>query len=227
MVTKKKIKDYFNKSVRKLKHRKGFGVHSPFAFAIITEVIEEKNPYYAYSAINRVYTNSSPISFKVASLMLRLANRFKARKILEIKCDGGYTALPLVLVDSRNEILSLADNFSAKAASMRLGAFGQRAKQVTYINSLDAVADDYKADMIILNEKPEGIDIAAFRSWLTSHMHENTAIFVKGVRPKQKLEELWDMLCDDDNIEITMDLYDYGLAIKRPRFFKQHYIVSF
>jgi hypothetical protein len=24
-----------------------------------------------------------------------------------------------------------------------------------------------------------------------------------------------------------MDLYDYGLAIRKPRFFKQHYVVAF
>ena len=227
MTTKKKIKDYINKGVRKIKHRKGFGVHSPFAYSIITEVIEEKLPYYAYSSMKRVYTTDAPISFKVACLMHRLANRFKSRHILEICCDGGYSALPLVMVDSRNEIISLADSFIAKASSARLSVLDQRAKQVTYIDSLQAIADDYKADMIVVSEMPAGIDTAAFYQWLTQHIHPETVMLVKGVRPKQRFEELWDMFCDDDNIEITMDLYDYGLAIRRPRFFKQHYIVSF
>ena len=227
MSTKKKIKDYINKGVRKIKHRKGFGVHSPFAYSIITEVIEEKLPYYAYSFMKRVYTSDAPISFKVACLMHRLANRFKSRHILEICCDGGYTAFPLVMVDSRNEILSLADNFVAKASSIRLSALEERAKQVAYIDSLQTVAEDYKADMIVISELPAGMDSTVLYQWLTLHIHPETIVMVKGVRPKQHLEELWDMFCDDDNIEITMDLYDYGLAIRRPRFFKQHYIVSF
>ena len=37
----------------------------------------------------------------------------------------------------------------------------------------------------------------------------------------------WDEICECDHIEVTMDLYDYGLAIRQPRFFKQHYQVAF
>jgi hypothetical protein len=41
------------------------------------------------------------------------------------------------------------------------------------------------------------------------------------------MEQVWDQLCDREDVEITMDLYDYGLAIRKPRFFKQHYVVAF
>jgi hypothetical protein len=35
----------------------------------------------------------------MAQLLLRLSNRFSCRHILELRSDGGYTALPLLLVD--------------------------------------------------------------------------------------------------------------------------------
>ena len=35
----------------RFRHRCGYGVHSPFAFSLITDVIYEKMPYYAYSSL--------------------------------------------------------------------------------------------------------------------------------------------------------------------------------
>lgn len=226
-MTAKKIKDYINKSVRRIKHRKGFGVHSPFAYSIITDVIEEKSAYYAYSRINRTYSKATPISFKVACLLLRLANRFKARKIVEIGCDGGFSLLPLILTDSRNEIVSLAKETEEKTARNILSWLKERIGQVSFVRNLSEIPEDFVADMVLITALPDGFSEQDLFQWLKSHSHENTIFFIKGIQPKRALETVWDCFCDDDNIEITMDMYDYGLAIRRPRFFKQHYIVAF
>ena len=36
----------------RFRYRCGYGVHSPFAFSLITDVIYEKMPYYAYDLMN-------------------------------------------------------------------------------------------------------------------------------------------------------------------------------
>ena len=38
--------------LRRIRHRKGYGVHSPFAFDFIKQVLEEHDAYYAYSVID-------------------------------------------------------------------------------------------------------------------------------------------------------------------------------
>lgn len=38
---------------QRLRHGRGFGVHSPFAFRFILEVLNERLPYYAYDTIGR------------------------------------------------------------------------------------------------------------------------------------------------------------------------------
>lgn len=227
MTAKKKIKDYIKKSVRSIKHRKGLGVHSPYAFAIITEVIEEKCPYYSYQLMSRTYGHNSPISYKVACLLLRLANRFKAHQILEVRCNGGYTALPFIFADSQNAITSVAGDFERLASINRLNWLKNRQQQVSYVASLNELSEDYRPDMIVITDMPQGISTDELFTWIMSHVHENTSIFIKGIRAHHPLEDLWDKLCDCDDVAITMDLFDYGLAIRRPRFFKQHYIVSF
>lgn len=198
---KKKLNELFNKGVRKLRHRKGFGVHSPFAFSIITEVIEEKIPYYAYSLMQRRYDKKSNIPFKVVCLLFRLANRFRCRNIVIIG-DEQYATMPLREVDTRNVISIIND-----AAAM-------------------AVPEEEKYDMIVVNMNPLTDEIE-LSSWLMDHSAQESVIFVKGVLLHHSNETVWDAICDRDDMPITMDLYDYGLAIRKPNFFKQHYIVSF
>lgn len=38
--------------LRRIRHRKGYGVHSPFAFDFIKQVLEEHDAYYAYSEMD-------------------------------------------------------------------------------------------------------------------------------------------------------------------------------
>ena len=37
----------------RFRYRCGYGVHSPFAFSLITDVIYEKMPYYAYDSLEK------------------------------------------------------------------------------------------------------------------------------------------------------------------------------
>lgn len=227
MNTKKKLKDYISKGVRKLKHRKGYGVHSPFAYSIITEVIEEKLPYYAYQRMQRVYPANGALPFKVATLLFRLSNRFRSRHILEVGCDGGYSILPLLLVDSRNDIYSVASSAQKDLTERHLSMFSDVVNRVRFIDSVEALPDDYVADMIVVNGVPAGMSQSDFVSWILERMSERGVLFVRGIQPGHQMETYWDELCECDQVEVTMDLYDYGLAIRLPRFFKQHYIVSF
>lgn len=239
VAAKKKIKDYLHLSMRKLKHRKGFGVHSPFAYSIITEVIEEKLPYYAYRRMQRTFDKQSPISFKVACLLLRLANRFHCRNVAELGCDGGYSILPLVLTDSRLKVSALATSQVVTEATERLAWLPARLSQVSFLPQVHDLATVSPLDMIVVNANPfepaavkpspeqQASAASELVEWVMSNSVENAVIFVHGIQSHHRLEQFWDQLCDRDDVSITMDLYDYGLAILKPRFFKQHYIVSF
>lgn len=244
-MVKKKIKEYIDKTMRRVKHRKGFGVHSPFAYGIITEVIEEKLPYYAYKRMHRLYGKNSPMAEKQAQLLLRLANRFAARNILEICGDGGYSLLPLILTDSRNQIFSVSTDLRISMAVENLKWLPEKKlQQVTFVKKPDFYnaatgiestteaqqCSERKYDMVIINGNPfknEADPIAKFTEWIVSHVNTDAVIVVRGIQPSKNLELFWDNLCDRDDLTVTMDLFDLGLGVFKQNFFKQHYIVSF
>ncbi len=86
---------------RCIRYRKGFGVHSPFVFNLITKVIEEKCSYYSFydiellrkqllqtRSIGEIVKRES-IRAKHGALLFRLTNYFKSKNILQIGTTMG------------------------------------------------------------------------------------------------------------------------------------------
>jgi hypothetical protein len=61
---------------------RGHGIHSPFAYRLITNVIHSPYEYYAFSDIEKTLPDKSAIAFH--RLSFRLVHHFKAKNVLEI-----------------------------------------------------------------------------------------------------------------------------------------------
>lgn len=109
---------------RSIRYRKGFGVHSPFVFNLITKVIEEKCSYYSFYDIEllrkQLLSQEDQITYadrqqkgklkslpigeiiareairpKHGALLFRLTNYFKFRQILQLGPAMGLSTLYL------------------------------------------------------------------------------------------------------------------------------------
>lgn len=61
--------------LRRIRHRCGYGVHSPFAFRFLTDVVYERTPYYAYSTLDEALPLAHSMRRqKGLHLMFRIAN---------------------------------------------------------------------------------------------------------------------------------------------------------
>lgn len=117
------------------KHHKGHGVHSPFVFSLIEDVLNEKNEYYAYKDIERARKNlledSSTIfvndygtgnsrkrqvseiartslkSKKEAQMLFRFACLMQPKNILELGTSLGITTLYLSKARTSANIYSI------------------------------------------------------------------------------------------------------------------------
>ena len=71
---------------RRFRQRRGYGVHSPFAFEWITDVVyNQQAQYYAYAPLSQQHKQwSGVLSIKDARLLFRMANHFRAKRILMV-----------------------------------------------------------------------------------------------------------------------------------------------
>ena len=76
---------------RRFPQRRGYGVHSPFAFEWITDVVyNQQAQYYAYAPLSQQHKQwSGVLSIKDARLLFRMANHLRAKCILW--WDKGWT----------------------------------------------------------------------------------------------------------------------------------------
>lgn len=82
---------------KKSRYRKGYGVHSPFAFYLITRIFEEKYPYYAYAEIEELRARLKKaerrdcLPVKEAQLLFRLLNYVQPYALAEFGRSDGMT----------------------------------------------------------------------------------------------------------------------------------------
>ncbi|MBR1903349.1 MAG: hypothetical protein IJ826_10305 [Bacteroidaceae bacterium] len=61
--------------LRRIRHRCGYGVHSPFAFRFITDVLYMKLPYYAYEELDKGLAFKDTFRVrKILHMLLRVSN---------------------------------------------------------------------------------------------------------------------------------------------------------
>jgi len=98
------MKQFFNRLYRLLFCRRGFGVHSPFVYDLITNVIEEDREYYFYKAFHDTVRRAAKVKQSLRErerkLLFRLANRFRTYRMLIVGSDGAITAVYMLAFSS-------------------------------------------------------------------------------------------------------------------------------
>lgn len=87
------------KGFKRLKQSRGHGVHSPFAFELITQVFRSPHSFYAFSDIPerlRIHGEDPRVITSFNHLSFRLVHHFNARNILEVNPGAGINTLFLM-----------------------------------------------------------------------------------------------------------------------------------
>lgn len=224
---------------RFLRFRKGFGVHSPFAFAFITKVIDERWEYYCYQDIELIRKQlmqheNRPVRQEIkrshGELLFRVVNYFKPRKLIQFGSPAGIGTLYMASYASGLNCLVLEENeeFAQQTrwSLQRKAYISADIRQGDYRQTFpEALQEMDKVDFIFFNS-PQTLN-RSFIDEALKHIHPDSVFFIEGIRANKAMRQLWKELCTSPQVVLTFDLYNIGILFFNPRLQKRNYIVYF
>lgn len=195
----------------RFRHRRGYGVHSPFAFHLITAVIYETTPYYKFKDLNvqqrllkreKGHAWAYAETAKVKRMLFRLVNWAKPACIVDV---GPDSAAELYLKGART-----------KAAFLKL----DEEKAVRW-------DEKQQVDFLYLHGMFSVDKLWAVFDRMANSAVQQSVFVIEGIGYSSGMGILWKRIKQDERTGVSFDLYDLGIVCFDRTRFKQHYIVNF
>jgi len=225
----------------RFRHRKGYGVHSPFAFNLITGVIYEKAQYYDYEYLSDLIEKTSRKSSswnrylgspKIYEFIFRLANYAHPQTILEIGTSVGASSVYLSCSRKKARFITIDKNSLTNTLATTLfknynGNIDFRFGDVSALVP-EAISELESLDFLLLHagDYPLNAVQLMFKQCI-SKSNAGSVFLIQDIHKSSALKRWWKEIQLDERVGITFDLYDFGIIFFNRKKIKQHYVVNF
>lgn len=188
-------------------HRKGYGVHSPFAFNFLTSVVYERGAYYAYRELERRHPvaafHGHRHAVKCRQFLFRLAN-YVHPDIIRVIGHVGVAEVDYMSAGCRSAVL------------LRNGAGEVRA--------LSADGSVPPTELVWIGAD---VPFSDWNSLVSRPVARHTVCVFSGIYESEAAERAWEDVKRQEAVVVTFDLYDYGLVFFDRSKQRQHYVIKF
>ncbi len=225
------------------KHRRGFGIHSPFVFYLVTMVIEEKLPYYRFVQIENLRTlliktkkkikenrngivnerrisefvRESSLSPSYDQLLFRLVNFFKPKSVVEIGDSIGITTLYLATPDTRRPTYTIGE--SKDLADFAHTTFGKVGLQ-----NIIQLTGSVEEKLPVVLSKERNVDFVYFGRQASVEAIQKTlnilsssftgkTVLLMSDVWKDERKRLWESIKKQAGGKVSIDMFHYGILI--------------
>lgn len=191
-------------------HRCGYGVHSPTDFFLVTSVIYESLPYYAYEALDaREFNPMKPhYGTKINRLLFRLVNYFRPETLLEVGMGNGASFAYMQSARSGMKTV-VVNEVSPIEECARLR------------KELDALG---KVDFVHLGFTLNFREV--FES-VYPYLHSGSCMVVSYINESEEKKAWWKEVQTDERVRVTFDLYYVAILFFDRARFKENHVVNF
>jgi hypothetical protein len=238
------------KIYRRLFCRKGFGVHSPFVFDLITNVIEKTGDFYAFHDLSlirlqllqnerliqygrkRITVKKALqrycVSIKEGEFLFRLTNYYKPRTILSVGSSMGLAPLYLTRYDSTVQSVTLeCKQDFAEIARHLLNKEKNPSLSIktgVYGELLpESGAQLQRIDCVFIGKDVGVYDWDTVFEQSMPFVHDLTFFVLAGIRSSSEKKNYWMQFRQHPKVTVAIDLFDVGLLFFQAKLHKQVY----
>lgn len=206
----RRIKQYLT-ALRRYHRSKGHGIHSPFAFKFVLNVLRERLPYYAYEELDLLRRRAKEqscsfmhrpriISLKSAKYLFRIVNHFNPGDILQIGTNYGVSSASMLAVSHKISLyLCEPDVNEFPITHDILSHYGNTVNiYPSFKDGIKAYSDTptgQSTPFVLINDiNPE--EYNSILSYLYKVRNGNGVIIIRNIARNSLLQALWDALRD-------------------------------
>jgi hypothetical protein len=242
--------------LKKARHRHGHGIHSPFLFRLITEVIENKTRLPEYNILRNERDQLSHLikrkSAEVEIQTLRdsifnLSGRKNLFKATELPLRYGRLIFRLITEFKPKSISCYGPSFGMNLLYLALPDKStpvdffqsdnylckscQTVLQNEGVQNVSFVHNeeliDHSAEFIFMNLAFLPDETGKLIKAITAAQGENDVLIIRGIHESKQMEAIWKELIKDNKVRISLDLYEIGIILFQKKLQKEHFILRF
>lgn len=231
------------------RHRsRGFGIHSPFAFNFVLNVLGERLPYYAYGYLHDVrqaviesshsyLRHPRVMSLKNAKMLFRITNYFAPKSILQVGTNYGVSAVSMMSVSAQSR-LSLYEPHLEEypVVAQVLEPF---LDYIDCFNDLSVAIDEYRQGLsgiegskpfVLVNDAPDDeAGLAALITYLKEVIAQadGGVVIMRNLSRSKRMEALWNVCSDHAQCGHTYTNEKIGIIVASCKLPLQHFFLWF
>ena len=231
----------YRTALSRKRRSRGFGVHSPFAFNFVMNVLGERNPYYAYEYLASLRHSiiatkghrrqMRVMSLKNAKMLFRITNYFNPSKLLQVGTHYGLSTASMMSVSATSHLWLYEphlEQFPVVAQVMQ-----PFLDDIDCYNDLGVALADYRAaqgterPFVLVSDLTEPADEAPLRRQLEQWLAGDAVVVLRNLSRNKAMWRLWEhcQACMPHGQSFTNE--QIAIIIANPKLPLQHFTLWF
>lgn len=241
--------------LKRARHRRGHGIHSPFLFRLITEVVESRKRLPEYTifkglknkVLNLLDDFQNPLLTEIYhQLNLHPSKPRKLYKKVELPLRYGKVVFRLIRYFKPSTIINYGPTFGVNLAVMALAnndsiiyqsisdpAYKLISKELikdSAISNIQFVTEnsvpEANPEFIMINYSDNPIlSRSVVQKYLRMH-GDDRVLIIRGIHESQEMETIWQEMIVNESVRVSLDLFEIGIALFRKGLQKENFILK-